>query len=825
MTAPVPDGLGSFAFVPWWRRGAARFIGAGAAARTPISIGLQIGGHAVASPALALRGPGDVVGFDGGAVCRTWPTAGATGAEPEFLALVEFDQPDLPWRYTPAPAAGDSLAPWLCLIVAAEDEYSAPVPGTPERPLGTVTITAGAALPDLTRSAAWAHAEAIGETSLPASLAASLAGQSPQLVRSRIVCPRALQADTSYAAFLVPTLELGRLAGLMTPDPATPVSQAAWAGPPVTLPVYYQWTFSTGDPGDFAILVRRLTAQPLPDSVAYRDMDVSDVSDGVSPIGMEGALTTAAHPTEDLPAADQARVAQAYATALAPNPPAVAPPLYGSAYAGATPPPWLADLNRDPRTRAAAGLGAELVRQNADALLASAWAQAAGLKEANQQLRQWELSRELARSVWTRHAPVSSPDALLSFVAPIASRVALGAATIAGTVQGSALAPQALSASLRRLARPQGPTALRQGRAAAPALLSRMSSGAWMGGDAVLLPTPTALPAALRIASTAISAGRLGALTGVFGARDPIATLKGVPDPTGLAAATATLLQQLAAPPETGNTVRALNLATVQKTVTSAVDPPGAIDAQVHARTIRTDGRTGAAPFVVAPTFPQPMSQGLGAISLEWLLPGLGQVPANTVSLLAANRRFIESFMAGLNHELGRRLVFDEYPTDVTATFFQSFWSAGVADIAPLTTWNALGANPAPGSFSGDPLVLVVRGDLVRRYPNMEVFAVQATEAGPQRTLGAIETPTLFSGRMDPDVAFYGFPITEADALGSATVPGYYFVIQEHPCEPRFGGAVPGGSAAVVAAALLQHPVRLAIYAADLLASPLPGGS
>jgi hypothetical protein len=823
MSTPLQDGLGSLAFVPWWRRGAARFIGAGAGARTPVSVGLQIGAHAVTSPAMALRGPGDIVGFDGGAVCRTWPTPGATGAEPEFLALIEFDQPDLPWRYTPAPAAGDSLAPWLCLIVAADGEYIAPVPGTPERPLGTVTITAGAALPDLTHSVAWAHAEAVGETALPGSLAASLAQQSPRLVRSRILCPRALQANTAYAAFLVPTLELGRLAGLMTPNQATSVSQAAWTGGSVTLPVYYQWTFSTGDPGDFAILVRRLTAQPLPDSVAYRDMDVGDVSGGVSPIGMEGALTTAAHPTEDLPAADQARVAQAYATALAPTPPAVAPPLYGSAYAGAAPPPWLQDLNRDPRTRAAAGLGAEVVRQNADALLAGAWAQAAGLKVANQQLRQWELSRELARSVWTRHAPASSPDALLSFVAPIAPRVALGAVTVAGAVQGSALAPQALSASLRRLARPLGPTSRRQGRAAPPALLSRMSSGAWMGSDAVLLPAPAASPA-VRIASTAISAGRLGTLTGGFGARDPVATLNGIPDPTGLATAAATLFQQLTAPPKSGNTVRALNLATLHKTVTAAVDPAGAIDAQVQARTVRTDGRTGASPFVVAPTFPQPMSQALGAMSLEWLLPGLGQVPANTVSLLAVNRRFIESFMAGLNHELGRRLVFDEYPTDLEATFFQSFWSAGAADIAPLTTWNALGANPAPGSFSGDPLVLVVRGDLVRRYPNMEVFGVKATEAGPQRTLGATETPTLFSGRMDPDVAFYGFPLTEADALGSSTAPGYYFVLQEHPSEPRFGGGLPAGSAATVAAALLQHPVRLAIYAADLLAPPPPGG-
>jgi hypothetical protein len=176
--------------------------------------------------------------------------------------------------------------------------------------------------------------------------------------------------------------------------------------------------------------------------------------------------------------------------------------------------------------------------------------------------------------------------------------------------------------------------------------------------------------------------------------------------------------------------------------------------------------------------------------------------------------------MAGLNHEMGRRLIFDEYPTDLQATFFKSFWNDKAEDVASLDTWATLGDNVAPGGFSGDPLVLLIRGALVRRYPNMQVFAVQATEGGPQRTLGGTETPILFSGRMDPDVAFYGFPLTEAQALGTPTTPGYYFVIQEHPCEPRFGGAIHAGNSAAVAAALLQHPVRLAIYAPDLLKAP-----
>jgi hypothetical protein len=326
-------------------------------------------------------------------------------------------------------------------------------------------------------------------------------------------------------------------------------------------------------------------------------------------------------------------------------------------------------------------------------------------------------------------------------------------------------------------------------------------------------------------ASTGVATGRLGSATGIFGASDPVTVLRASKDTTGLADAAAALFQQLSAPPKPAVVLTALNQTAFQKTVAAQIDPAAAIDLEAHSRTIRTDGRSGAAPFVVAPSFPQAMVRWLTALSNEWLLPGLQQVPANTVSLLAVDQRFVESFLAGLNHEMGARLIFDEFPTDLTATFFKSFWSDGADDIASMNSWGTLGENPAPGGFGGDPLVLLIRGALVRRYPNMQVFAVQATSAGANRTLSATETPVLFSGRVDPDVAFYGFPLTAAQALGTATTPGYYFVIQEHPCEPRFGGAVPAGSSAAAAAALLQHPVRLAIYAPDLLNAPAQGGA
>src|SRR5882672_4436212 len=114
--------VGSYAFLPWLRRGMsteiARVDGAGPnAPRASVPVQLDFNsGQLSASAKLDLFGPGEVTGIDPRAVIRTWPQAGATEAESNYFPLLEFDQPDLPWRYTPARATThDRLRPWICL--------------------------------------------------------------------------------------------------------------------------------------------------------------------------------------------------------------------------------------------------------------------------------------------------------------------------------------------------------------------------------------------------------------------------------------------------------------------------------------------------------------------------------------------------------------------------------------------------------------------------------------------------------------------------------------------------------------------------------------
>ena len=42
----------------------------------------------------------------------------------------------------------------------------------------------------------------------------AILGQNPDLAYSRLLCPRRLGDNTGYHAFVVPTFETGRLAGL-----------------------------------------------------------------------------------------------------------------------------------------------------------------------------------------------------------------------------------------------------------------------------------------------------------------------------------------------------------------------------------------------------------------------------------------------------------------------------------------------------------------------------------------------------------------------------------------------------------------------------------
>src|ERR1043165_7038562 len=104
--------LGTFTFLPWLRRGVASEItgaegdpGTGPdAARVSVSVSVTLNGSLTRGVPLTLLGPGDVAGLDRDAIIRVFPTPNAFDVESNYFPLVELDQADLPWRYTPARA-------------------------------------------------------------------------------------------------------------------------------------------------------------------------------------------------------------------------------------------------------------------------------------------------------------------------------------------------------------------------------------------------------------------------------------------------------------------------------------------------------------------------------------------------------------------------------------------------------------------------------------------------------------------------------------------------------------------------------------------------
>lgn len=197
-------------------------------------------------------------------------------------------------------------------------------------------------------------------------------------------------------------------------------------------------------------------------------------------------------------------------------------------------------------------------------------------------------------------------------------------------------------------------------------------------------------------------------------------------------------------------------------------------------------------PIMVAPVFPQPMVDPLRERSQEWILPGLDKVPQDTLVLLLTNRPFVEAYMVGLNHEMGRELLWHEFPTDQRGTYFRQFWrssrradAGALPDIDPIDEWYSTPLGQHAAGTGSDRLVLLLRSELLRRYPSAKVFAVSRAPSAPEQ-----EYQPVFAGTLDPDVTYVGFDIGraqfEASPLGT-----WFFVIQQQPTEPLFGAEQP----------------------------------
>ncbi|HEY2879468.1 hypothetical protein [Nocardioides sp.] len=445
------------------------------------------GSNGQAKGSLDMLTAADVVGIPATQVVRSWPRDGSRGVEPNYLPLVEFDSPDVPWLFS-RPAQNGRIEPWLALVVVdVTDTLPAELPMQQSDTGLRLTVDADE-LPDPSESWLWSHVQFLGDDVVPDDPGRSLA---------RLISPRRLAPDRDWLACVVPTLESARLAGVGETDQADAIRTArtyAWApgGGTVVLPVYHSFTFSTGDNGDFEALVRRLHGMPLPDGMGRRRLRIdhplaglpSPVPDDPAVAGADLVMHVALRPPAEqdepirpLVGADYAttllsRLADAgYDLALVTGPdaesPRVGPPVYGQLAAGAVgsagaigagaAPPWLAHLNVDPRLRVAAGLGAEIVRRDQDHYAESAWKQVGDVLAANRLRRRAELSLGASLRLYTRWIATLDSGMLLATAAPVLAKTAVTSdQTVRGALATSSVTAAAVSVELRRQTRTRG---------------------------------------------------------------------------------------------------------------------------------------------------------------------------------------------------------------------------------------------------------------------------------------------------------------------------------------------------------------------------------
>ena len=259
----------SVVFLPWVRQGLAARIATPDPLKTPLPaqapLGVALGVNNVdaASVGVRLFGPADVIGIDPRQVVRTEPPAGTDNYESNDLAAVEFDNPDLPWLFTPAAADGQGrVRPWIVLVVVRkQDGVRLRPPRTELLPVLEIGAPAvpSQELPDLVDSWAWAHAQLGAHVGATEGELRDVLVNYPQLVGLASAVAAAAHEEHRIHRVRGARVRSGtargtrRHTGRRTRRSSPHGAAAPNAPGNVSLPVYYHWEFRTGAARRFRI--------------------------------------------------------------------------------------------------------------------------------------------------------------------------------------------------------------------------------------------------------------------------------------------------------------------------------------------------------------------------------------------------------------------------------------------------------------------------------------------------------------------------------------------------------------------------------------------
>lgn len=939
MSDPI---LPKYSFLPWLRQGISNQIdqvdnlasgGTSIPERVSIDVQVNIIGNGSPTPlqpatnSIKLIGPGDVIGISPSAIVKTEPLNWITNFEPNYFPYIDFYDEDFPWRYTPAsPTANHQLRPWFALVVLKDDEFKkvTSMDGLlPSIELDDAFTLDTLPFPKFDETWAWSHvhvnADLYTDTGLDPSNQAhvnqgvdrltGLLSDNPDIAISRMICPRELEQNTDYHAFLIPAFETGRMAGLgidqseLSGIDAQLPSWGLTAGIhdpthlPKKWPVYHEWFFKTGAAGDFEYLVRQIVPRTLDERVGKREMDIRDPGYGLNHDGgalngaleLEGALRipgNAGVPYPWLPGpgiatdfrVDLANLVNLGENALevtfASNPayvalnigdsnvsddPIVAPPMYGRWHAlkKKTDPSdpangWVHELNLDPRNRVIANVGTEVIQKDQDQYMDIAWGQVGEVIEANKKLKWAQVSKETSSALFNRHIKSQPKEEKLQLTSKVQKKViSSSGGTIHKNNKESILPLAAESRAYRKIRRTNGPVMKRvdAGKVIANStdtahITARMSEdiAPVQAAEKKVIANQATNTPVFEVQNVLNFSSNLDVAGYNFNLAVPGAPF--VPAGSNAVAqsfkSAVEVYEEQFDPanwvPETP--LPAFDLQQASDDIDEKIDPQKTLSKRVyHAQKLdfskpyTLPPADKIVPILAAPSFNKPMYETIRDKSLDLLIPNLNLITQNTISLLETNQKFIESFMVGINHEMGRELLWREYPTDQRGTYFKHFWDATdfvdttealtakefedkVSDIGFIHEWPSnteLGTHNNRSTDGGTTpeaqLVLVIRGDLLKKYPSSVIYAQRAEwqlndsdehdYSKPRILASDTEEYPIFGAKIDPDINFIGFNLTACQVKGDEIVdemaphgsydPGYFFIIKERPGELRFG--------------------------------------
>lgn len=766
---------------------------------------------------IKLRGPGDILDITSDAIARVEPPDGSHDFEPNYFSFVIFRDPGFLWRYSLDPSGtAPRVRPWLSLILLtaqeiegmARDGIEVFTPLPQGRELLSVRADLLPALDD-----AWALAHVQLNNRPPEQPLSEFLSSNPAAHCSRLFCARALTPETHYFAFVVPNYRAALDAALGTAESTAGTSDAwstASSADVIQLPVLHRYSFMTSEHGDFEELTRNLVPSPVDAvRVGMRAVDAAlmlpapnpdalttFLREGtVVPPGYSDARASFATASQPLPLTEPLRELlnesletdpEAARTAPGAPDPLITFPAYGRYYrrvarlnlpAGENWPaeaPWMHEANLDFRHRVVEGLAASVVRRDQDKLVKECWEQVGKLRSANELLRRAKIALDVGKTLERKHLRPLSDERFTMLTRPFHTRVAT-TDTGPGTsfrkrFAGSGLVEGSLSQAFRRLA------------------YSRI-------GAAQVRPFAVWDKARCGCACTPRQRRTMPDLR----AR---AKLLGL-DPSKLPEAVRPPKAEIipVSPVDLGREYR------------PRVDLGVSLRRRVGGLIRFNDGRTVSPafePIIAAPSLDHPMYRALADLSVDYVLPGVEFLLNNGITLMEEHRRTIEAYALAMNHELVGELTWRHFPVSKRATICRFFWDPTQPDNPPpdikdIHTWRAeLGENKA-GVQSAN-LVLVVKGDLIRRYPGTIIYCVRIksqaggrfqylSEAFPDDSVPPGDLATdkteiiqpVFRAQLSTDIQLAGFPFSLGNVQGATRNGEYYFILQENQDLPRFG--------------------------------------